>query len=142
MRKRIYGHLATAPPPLPGYNREPAQLSGCFTGAVGNLLCLISQFSEKSVSSPQLPALLWDKSAFTTALSDSTYLITIVLKVLTIFIFLMFLIILLLMIWKAMNNKDRRNLEAALLAERSTSLGGDSVEVRTKQPKNQSHLEA
>lgn len=76
------------------------------------------------------------------ALPDSTYLVKLVLKVLIFFIILMFLVILVILVWKVISAKDNRELTAALMAERATSPGGNSTEVRSGQPKNQACLEA
>lgn len=59
-----------------GYNKEQDQFSWCFLGCVGSLLLpYISALFEKCISSPQLPAFLWDKGTLTTAISDPAYLV-------------------------------------------------------------------
>ncbi|XP_053462075.1 small integral membrane protein 42 [Nycticebus coucang] len=70
------------------------------------------------MSSPQLPAFLWDKGTLTTVISDPAYLI----KVLFFFALLMTLVTLLILVWKVTKDKGNKNREpdprkeAALLA--------------------------
>ncbi|KAM9106738.1 LOW QUALITY PROTEIN: small integral membrane protein 42 [Megaptera novaeangliae] len=76
-----------------------------------------SALFEKSISSPQLPAFLWDKGTLTTAISDPAYLV----KVLFFISLLMTLATLLILVWKVTDkgNKNRepdQRKEATLLA--------------------------
>ncbi|KAM9241839.1 small integral membrane protein 42 [Dugong dugon] len=70
------------------------------------------------MSSPQLPAFLWDKGTLTTVISDSAYVV----KVLFFFAFLMTLVTLLILVWKLTKGKGIENMdlgprkEATLLA--------------------------
>ncbi|KAL2771501.1 small integral membrane protein 42 [Daubentonia madagascariensis] len=59
------------------------------------------------MSSPQLPAFLWDKGTLTTATSDPAYLV----KVLFFFALLMTLVTLLILVWKVTKDKDNKNRE-------------------------------
>ncbi|XP_057566342.1 small integral membrane protein 42 [Hippopotamus amphibius kiboko] len=69
------------------------------------------------MSSPQLPAFLWDKGTLTTAVSDAAYLV----KALFFFVLPMTLVTLLILVWKVTKhkvNKDRepdQRKEATLL---------------------------
>ena len=114
------------------------QFSSCFLGRVGSLfLPHISAVFEKPMSSPQLPAFLWDKHTLTTTLSDPAYLV----KVLFFFALLMTLVTLLILVWKVTRDKGNKNREpdqrkeATLLAWRPMVLGGDYIEVKTWRPR-------
>ncbi|XP_070123048.1 small integral membrane protein 42 [Equus przewalskii] len=57
------------------------------------------------MSSPQLPAFLWDKGARITAISDPAYLV----KVLFFFALLITLVALLILAWKVIKDKGNKN---------------------------------
>lgn len=95
------------------------------------------------MSSPQLPAFLWDKGTLTTAICDPAYLV----KVLFFLILLMALVTLLVLVYKV--TKDKATRTESQTQERSqhcrhesTVLGGDSTEVKIWRPKRQGHLGA
>ncbi|KAM9692394.1 small integral membrane protein 42 [Dama dama] len=59
------------------------------------------------MSSPQLPAFLWDKHTLTSTISDPVYLV----KVLFFFTLLMTLVTLLILVWKVTKDKGNKNRE-------------------------------